>query len=636
MAIISYRQFKGEVPSLQPYLLQESYAQFAKNCEFQRGSLTSVRGGLLLSAMASNPVKGLYTQDGLLFYTWNSETIALRGPVITDSYNRMYFLRLSEGVLRATSTLNMATNGPTPLAENTVRVGVPRPTVAPVLTLTNRTTLPDYPGATVSFEVWFENGGTVYDKTAIAPGAFTPFKSYSFTQPTKSTTTPTDATIAIRMMVSDSTGQFINVTVRPGTLIRSQSLPGTQEYSLVNASTMVLSITWGPEDTRSYLYTLQNTWLEEGAPSPAATVSPTYLQDVNIAVAISDFTGLRPLQKYNLYRTFGTVETYMGVDYTGSAPSLVDSVRVASSVLGALPSTDWDPPPVGLQGATSMVGGIYAVFSGTELYLSEPYRPHAFPYIFSFQTAIRGICAAQQSLVVTTADGLYILAGANPSSAKVVKLSMPQPGIAQRSMANIDGGVVYASGDGVVMVEGVSASMDVSQRLFGRDQWRSLFGTILTDYSMRFSYQDGRLIATSSTTALGFLMRFDEDIGSFVRTDERYDTTFRLPTDDSLYYSSGNLVYKFQAGLAKPFDWWGKDYIFPVPSFMGAGYFKGVDSTLMLYCDGVLVYTRALVTGYFRLPGNLPRCLRMSVRLQGTGVVEELSLARTMSELKHV
>lgn len=635
MTLVAYRQFKGEIPAIEPHLLPNGAAQAATNCLFSTGSLQSMRGGSSLGTMLSNPVKGIYTENGLTFYTWPSDALTFRSPIIDDSFNRMYFLVLSEGILKAASTLSMASNGPTPIAGNTFRAGVPRPTVAPVLTLMDRTTLPDYPSATVSFDVWYEYGSKAYDQvTGASFSTAAAFKSYTIAKPARGAETPAEATAVVRMIVRSGGSDIINSLIRPSSTTRISSLPGSQELSLVDGSSLTLNITWGAEETRAYVYANENTWNEVGAPSPPATISPTYMQDVKITVSESDFTGYRQFQRHVIYRTYGTTASYIGAGVSGSSPNYIDASRSPSAVGSSMQSEEWDPAPTGLQGAAYLPGGIFAVFKGNALYLSEPYRPHAFPYIFTTPTAIRGICAAQQSLVVTTADGLYILAGSAPSSAQLIKVSTPQPGIAQRSMVNIDGGVAYASNDGFVLVDGSAASTATSQKLFGRNKWRSMYQSILSDASMRFSFHDGYLVASSHTTGTGFTLRFDEDVGSMTRHTQRMDSTFLLPVEDALYYSVGNALLKYQGGVNQQFDWHGRDEIFPAPQVFGAGFLRGDPVTLMLYMDGVLAYTGSISSGYFRLPGTLPRCLRMSVRILGTGTVQELCLARSMAELQ--
>lgn len=576
MALVAYRQFKGEIPAIEPHLLPAGAAQLAENCQFSRGSLQSMKGGSVLGTMLSSPVKGIYTETGLTFYTWPTETLTFRTPIVDDVFNRMYFLVLAEGVLKVTSTLSMAFNGPTPLAGNSFRTGVPRPTVAPVLQLLDRTTLPDYPAATVAFDVWYESGGKIYDQvTGAAAAVVTAFKRYTITKPARGADTPEDATIVVRMTVRSDGTDIINTLIRPSSSTRISSLPGTQEISLTDGTTLTVNIAWGPEETRAYVYVNENDWNEESAPSPAAKVSPTYLQDVRITVTPSVFTGYRPFLRHRVYRTYGSTPSYVGAAITGTSPIYIDDSRAPSAVGTSMQSTEWDPAPDGLQGAEYMPGGVFAVFKGNALYLSEPYRPHAFPYIFTFSAAIRGVRAAQQSLVVTTADGLYILSGSTPANAQPIKISMPQPGIAQRSMVNINGGVAYASGDGFVFVDGSAADMATSQKLFGRSKWREMYGSILADASMRFSFHDGYLVVSSNTNPIGFTLRFDEDAGSLSRQRQRMDSSFLLPVEDALYYADGATLYRYQGGSDLQFDWRGRDEIFPSPTAFGAGFLRG-------------------------------------------------------------
>lgn len=636
MALVQYRQFKGEIPAIEPHLLPAGAAQLAKNCQFARGSLQPQKGGAELGVMASNPVRGIYTETGTSFYTWSAETLAFKSPVLEDAYDRVYFLTPSEGTLRATSALNMTFDGATPLVGNSPRVGVPRPADAPALALIDRATLPDYPSATVQFNVWYEDGGRAYDTlNSAASSATKPFQSYSISKPARGAETPETASIVVRMIIMEGSRELANTLIRATSTTRISSFPGSQELTLVDGESLALTINWGPEETRAYVYTNENSWNEEGPPSPAALVSPTYLQDVQITAGVASFTGFRPFLRCNVYRTYGASSTLIGAKTIGSFPVYVDASRSPSAVGSSLLSLEWDPVPDGLAGIEVMPGGIFAAFSGANLYVSEPYRPHAFPYIFTLPTAIRGIRAAQQSLVITTADGLYILAGSAPSTAQIIKVSTPQPGIAQRSMVSIDGGVAYASRDGFALVDGSTASMQTSQKLFGRQKWREFYKSIMDDASMRFSFHDGYLVVSSNSLATGFTLRFDEDVGSMARHEQRMDCTFQLPVEDSLYYSVDNMVYRYQGGADLSLEWRGRNEVFAKPEYFGAGHlWADGPATIQLWMDGTKVYEKLQQPGWFRLPGDLPRCLTLSIGIKGNKTVHSVAIARSMAELQ--
>jgi len=638
MAVISYKQFSGEIPNSEPQLLPGDRAQMAKNCEFTNGALQPMRDGVLLQTMLNNPVRGIYTEDGISFYTWSVETQAFKSPVTGDTNRRVYYLTPSVGKFNVSTTLGMAYNGPTPLAANTWKAGVPRPSVAPTLTLVKRTTLADYPSAGVKIDVWWEYGGTQYGKISPGFNTVTPFTVFTFTPPAfVSGSMPDGATLTAKISFVDganNNAEIMAMTIKSGTNGRSSALPGGLEASLETSGKITIS--WGVIDTRAYVYTYRNDWKEEGANSPAALVSPTYMDDVQIGVTLDSFAGYRPFLDFKVYRTYGSNPTYVGVNVSGSGQILVDASNRKSVVGAALESTDWTPPPDGLQGLALMPNGWFAAFKDNTLYMSEPYRPHAWPYSISFAKGIRGIAVAQQSLVVTTADGVHVVTGAFPAAAQQMRLNSPQPGIAQRSMTPVDGAIAYASNDGIVFVEGADATISVSQKLFTRAKWRERFSSVLSDGSLTFAYHDGCLVGSSPTASEGFTLRLDEDVGALCRIDAGFGAMFFLPVTDSLYYSVGANVYLFKGGINKTMDWWGKDWVYPQHSTFGAAYIRcDGPTTITLYADGDQVYSTTQSTGHFRLP-SLPRALRWSVRFSGAYTVSEFSMAQSMLELKSV
>lgn len=638
MATIVYKQFSGEIPNAETHLLPLDRAQLAKNCEFTSGSLRPMRDGVLLQNMVNNPVRGIYTEDGINFYTWTQETYAFKSPVIDDTNARVYHLTPSVGKFNVSTKLQAAYNGPSPTSGNIWKAGVPRPTVAPTLNLTIRTTLADYPSASVKIQAWWEYGGKQYGLTTPSFSTSSPFKIFSFTPPAfNATTMPAGATLAAKITFIDGaneSAEILSMTPRVGTNARSSALPGGVEAALESSGKITL--TWGVVETRAYVYTYRNTWLEESAPSPAALISPTYMNDVGIAVTDSSFAGYRPRQDFKVYRTYGSSPAYIGVTVTGSGVIFKDESNAKSVVGGALESADWTPPPDGLQGLALMPNGWFAAFKDNTLYMSEPYRPHAWPYSITFGKSIRGIALAQQSLIVTTADGVHVVTGSFPASAQQIRLNSPQPGIAQRSMAAVDGAVAYASNDGIVFVQGASATIDISQKLFTRTKWRERYGAVLEDASLIFAYHDGCLVGVSPAAAEGFTIRLDEGVGAFSRMDGAYSAMFFLPVTDSLYYSVGNGIYLFKGGANRTFDWWGRDWVFGAHETFGAGYIRcDGATTLKIYADDALVHTVTLTSGHFRLP-SLPRALRWSIRLSGQFRVSEFAIARSMVELKNV
>lgn len=666
MTTLVLKNFSGELPNVPDYKLPDVNAQQALFCDFAQNDLRPLRGGTLIKTM-TNTVRGIYTEEGTNFFTWPVETFAVKTPVNNDTYGRMYFMN-SSGFKVAQYSLATATGGE---PSTSYLVGVPAPSTAPTLVLKQRAALPDYPSISVTTTVWYELNGKRYQEGAMT--SFTvvaPWKKYTFTPPARaaytsgqeatstyveaesSTTTvtteavpesgtPPDAKLTAQIIIKDTTNankEIFNVTVSSGatTPTRSNAFPGGVEVMLSTDGT--LTFEWGVVETRAYVYTMVNAILEESVPSLANSVSLTYLDYVEVTTTDPSFTGYIPKSATNIYRTFGTNPTYFKITTTSLGSGVYKDETYKSTDVGVpLPSLDWDQPETGMTGLVAMPNGFFAAYKNNMLYFSEPFRPHAWPYAMSFPNNIMGICVDAQSLVVTTNTGAYIVLGSLPSNMSQQKLPLPQAGIAQRLMINIEGSVAYASADGIVLVQGSQSSMALSQKFYSREDWRSTFATIADD--ARFGYTDGYLVMVSSQEAKGIIIRLDEAAGTLTQFNETFDSMFYLPITDTLYYSKGANVYRLRDGAAAYYtlDWWSKEFTLPNYTNFGAFYIRCTASTVVtIYVDGVSWHTfTAAATGYYRLPAG-KRALRWSIRVQTTGKIEEIAMAESMSEFRSV
>lgn len=651
MSAIVYKGFKGELPRYEPHLLPDNNAQMAIDCEFESGALSPIKAGFELATMANNPAKGVYTEDGLLFYSWPVETIVFPSPLPEDTFNRIYYLSPSEGLLRVVTKTAMAGNGPTP--PGAVRAGVPNATIKPVLSLRDRSTLPDYPSVSITAETWWVDmsNGSIVNRAAAVVTPLIALRAYQVAKPS-SVGAPAARRMASKLVFTDtSTGKEIfSLSAASEGLTKSPAVPGTVEGLFQeDAVRGIWYLTWGVMETRAYTYGYENTWNEKGAVAPPETISPTYVQDVQIDVTAGDFTNFRPFLKHNIYRTYGNVATYIEtlavVD--GSVPTrFYDFSSKPSTVSAALESSEWLPPGTGLTCFEMMPNGWAAIAKENTVWMSEPGQMHAWPYSQTFRSAVRGLRATQQALIVTTADGVYSIGGVVPAAASQTKISLQQSGIAQRSMVGIDGAVAYASNDGIAMVSGGQGSMDISQKLFYRKKWREFYDAELRSASLMFGYHDGMLIAQSNNSNVGFAVRLDDDVGAFTRSNRKFDAMMQLPVTDALYYTQANKLYQFRGSEVNlPFDWCGKDFIFPKDTSFGCGYILcDGPITMTLYADvlqgdGSLlmqqVYQSVVNDGHFRIAElNLSR--KWSVRLQGSAKVTEFVIARSMRELQRV
>jgi hypothetical protein len=546
MAGFKYDKFGGIQPRFPDALLPPIAATVAENCDFGYGELRNTKGSYLVQAIA-NAAASVYTDDGLQFFTWTDEVSAVRSPMAKDTFNRLYYT--SPTGFRVTSRDQMQVNGGVPATSN--RVGVPRPTVAPVIT-----------------------AGT------------------------------------------------------PAT--------GAKESE---------------KETRAYVYTYVNTYNEEGPPSPPALVQTWPDLDCTVAAHLDALTAdYATIKEIRFYRT-PTGSNVADYFYDGSLSVIgqpADSDQVYSSTTdaglldGPLSSTEDFPPDPALVGLMQLPNGILCAWKGNELHFCEAYKPWAWPprYVKPHQKNIVGGIAAGTGALIVTIDGAYFVSGITPDSMSETPITGAPAGIARHAIAEVGGAVAYASNDGIVVVEGGTATLAYSEQFFTRDKWRELYQSGLS--SMRFAVWDGRLVVYSSTAAFtAFMIRLDEAKGSMTNLPSfAARCSFVSPVSDQFYFASGTNLYQFAGGTEQTAKWVSREILLPKPLNFGFAQAACVGIwTLKFYSNDqsgalVLRHTKTLTgNDRFRLPDGF-KSDNWKVSIEGTGRFERLKVAETALGLK--
>lgn len=471
-------RFSGKRPRVPEHLLASYEATIAENCDFAYGELRHTKGGLQMLTMANSP-KSVYTDDGTTFYSWDKDIDAVRSPLANDTNNRLYYS--GDGGIRVTNRLGtQATGGPPAVS---YLVGVPRPTVAPVLSA-----------------------------PAVAEGA----------------------------------------TAR----------------------------------TVSVVYTFVNTYGEEGPASAPSIVTTGVTSTISVQTTKNASSSYAPINEIRVYRT-GTGTTIASYFYAGTINvtgqpdgTYTFSDNVPEAMLGeVLSSTNSYPPDTGLQGLMSLPNGILCAWKGNEIHFSEAYRPWSWPpsYVKTTRHAIVGGIAAGSGAVITTRGNPYLISGVSPDAMTAMLLNVDQPGVSKWAIAVADGAVIYASHDGLVTLNGATASLAQGGAFFTRENWRQAYAAGLA--TMRFAVWDGRLVIYSPTALFTpFMIRFDEADGSLTDlTGLVAACSFTNLLTDQLYYVSGNKMYQFNGGLASVAKWRSGELVVPRPVNFG---------TAQLLCDG--------------------------------------------------
>lgn len=244
-------------------------------------------------------------------------------------------------------------------------------------------------------------------------------------------------------------------------------------------------------DSRAYLVTYVTDWDEESAPSP---VSDLVEADQNDEVKITAPAApvARNIVAWRLYRSAsGNLSSQFALVEDPSASNAVlkngvfwgfsvnnmtyTDKKQVSELQEPCRTMTWAEPPEGIKGLTAMPNGIMAAFNGNTLYFSEPFFPHAWPieYQRSIEYEIVALGVFGQTLVVLTKGFPYYASGADSSSISVQKIESPLPCVAPRTAIAVEGGVMYASPDGLC-VAGPQGVQLLTQSAFSKEDWQAL------------------------------------------------------------------------------------------------------------------------------------------------------------------
>lgn len=479
---------------------------------------------------------------------------------------------------------------------------------------------------------------------------------YAWAMPTRAYLHPTIDDTASRV-IYHTQGQGLKVTTTAGmkALNLSPAPPATAFDVGVSApaapSVSLGAATGGTPETVAVVAVAVNVWGEESAPSAPVLFDKQANQDATYTVTHTPTAGQQALNGINFYRTYpsqqGTAEYFLlnstPAGLSGGVATLTDASD-APATSTTLTTAEWSLPPAAPNNLTYVGNGFFAIGAAKDIVFSEPYRPHAWPYRMTLPHGIVGIVAVEGGVLVTTQAQTYLITGAHPTQMSQQLLPTEQAGWSSTAMARIAGAAVFASNDGMVSVYGGQPSMNESQSLFTRKDWRAKYST--ARLNMRLQQHDGRLLGLidpsypTTSAAEPFLLQLDEAAGSYCRLDagQALYNAVVSGTTDQLFVTTATGFAEFAASSTNlAYEWKSGERLFPMPVNFACGVVDAVGTgTLQIYGDGVLRSTIS-ISGRtsFRLAGGQP-CHRWSVNVTGSATIREISLAQSFAELKGV
>lgn len=294
--------------------------------------------------------------------------------------------------------------------------------------------------------------------------------------------------------------------------------------------------------------------------------------------------------------------------------------------------------------------GQLAALVGCELWMSEPFKPHAWPEAYRY-----GRFSGKPIRFLPTESVGYILTDSVPAiievespctsqgCRKVTQLQETHPIISYNSAATYNGSCFYATNDGIVMLQGTSSSV-VTAPYFSRDDWLAI-----APWTLRGTVHDGYYYGFTDVMSFRFKVPdnvYEQFEGStLVELSDKPICVYRTK-QDKLMLAFDDGVYEFDEGLEwREFQWKSKPYT--APGYTAFTAYKIVGD----YTDFHVVHRllkrqrdemvdEAIVVGDHTTYDNRPRRLRagystinFDVSISGKGEVTEYHIATSVNEL---
>ena len=415
-----------------------------------------------------------------------------------------------------------------------------------------------------------------------------------------------------------------------------------------NALTITLNGTPGDDivHSSSYVYTIVGLWddgsVVESGPSPATAVFDVY---EDITPNLSDFVDATATGVYTThFRIYRLNSSNTGAEYqfvdeitVDASPLEYDDTKTDDDLGEVLPTTGWTSPDDDLFGLIATSHGLVFGFEGNTIYPSEVFISYAFPvnYSLTVESDIVGGGYTGSLVIVLTETVPYMLTGQDPETLALRRLGYQQPCVSSKSIVNVPGGVVYATPDGLFLIDEAGTGNLITEKIFTKTQWNTLTPSNIFGF-----YYDGKYLGFISGTASGFSIDLtDGEYQSFTLSETVYGGHYS-PEADLLYLiqtkSTIREIVSWKTGSDQDYTWVSKEYSFNHRRVYTAGIiqgdFTGGSVVLTLYVDGVLVLTKTITSdSIFRLaphPGT-----RFQVRLVGQAVIDRVVIGGSVLEV---
>jgi hypothetical protein len=326
----------------------------------------------------------------------------------------------------------------------------------------------------------------------------------------------------------------------------------------------------------TYVMSFVRTWsdgtIDESGPSPVSNsltlnARPTSVTLPDGTMATEEDYGITHKR---LYRSEGGNYFFVSESIFATA-SATDNV-LTQNLGDAIETIAYLPPPDAMDGLIVLPNGVHAGFKGKTVYLSDPYRPHAYPLVnqHSFSWDVVALANVGSSILVLTKAYPYIGRGIDPAAYAFKR----EPGLlacaSARSVASGEYGVFWAAPMGLCLFDGATTKV-ITREFMTREEWRERYypDTIhgLVHDGHYFGWFQTDTDDAGRKVGGGFVL--DKTERAFlVDTDEYVDAAYVIPERTELWFVRRNTLdqnwtYQWDAvpGAPSTYQWKSKEFI---------------------------------------------------------------------------
>lgn len=174
----------------------------------------------------------------------------------------------------------------------------------------------------------------------------------------------------------------------------------------------------------------------------------------------------------------------------------------------ACPSIYWDAPVDGLKGLISLQNGLFAAYKDSTVYVSDWNAPHAWPYehTVTIDYPIVGLGSFGNTIVVCTEAAPVLIVVQDPTNPTTKAIQENCPCVSADSIVNTRNGVIFASQNGLVLINSTSPTF-ITEKLLTQDEWLPLHPESLKGAFLNNTYYG--FFTNPTDTAAGFIFDLD-------------------------------------------------------------------------------------------------------------------------------